>query len=95
MWPFFNWTEKFSSILGENSSLNLSGGEIQRISLIRALIRRPDILFIDEGTSGLDEDNSTNIMETLLDYVKSVVMISHSNKIEKYFDKIIIFENIL
>ena len=81
--------------IGENSTLNLSGGEIQRISLIRALIRRPEILFIDEGTSGLDEDNSKNIMETLLDYVKSVVMISHSNKIEKYFDKIIIFENIL
>ena len=45
--------------------------------------------------SGLDKDNSTNIMETLLDYAKSVVMISHSNKIEKYFDKMIIFENIL
>mgnify|MGYP001179789783 CR=1 FL=1 len=81
--------------IGENSTLNLSGGEIQRISLIRALIRRPDILFIDEGMSGLDEYNSTKIMETLLDYAKSVVMISHSNKIEKYFDKMINFENIL
>lgn len=81
--------------IGENSSLNLSGGEIQRISLIRALIRRPEILFIDEGMSGLDEYNSTKIMETLLDYAKSVVMISHSNKIEKYFDKMINFENIL
>ena len=78
--------------IGEDSNINLSGGEIQRISFIRALLRRPKILFIDEATSALDEKNSKIIMESLLEYTESVIMIFHSNYLESYCNQILDFE---
>ena len=53
--------------IGDKSSLNLSGGEIQRISFIRALLRKPKVLYIDEATSALDDSNSEIILDSLLD----------------------------
>lgn len=78
--------------IGEESNINLSGGEIQRISFIRALLRRPKVLFIDEATSALDVKNSKIIMESLLEYTESVIMIFHSNYLESYCNQILDFE---
>ena len=78
--------------IGEESNINLSGGEIQRIAFIRALLRRPKLLFIDEATSALDIKNSKIIMESLLEYTESVIMIFHSNYLESYCHQILDFE---
>ncbi len=78
--------------IGEDSNINLSGGEIQRIAFIRALLRRPKLLFIDEATSALDEKNAKIIIESLLEYTESVIMIFHSCYLESYCNQILDFE---
>ena len=78
--------------IGEDSNINLSGGEIQRISFIRALLRRPKLLFIDEATSALDEKNAKIIIESLLEYTESVIMIFHSSYLESYCNQILDFQ---
>ena len=50
--------------LGEEG-INLSGGEIQRIGLCRALIYDPEVIFLDEATSSLDIDTETQILDEL------------------------------
>lgn len=63
-------------ILLENGK-NLSGGERQRISIARALVKNSDILFVDEGTSGLDEELGRAIESTILSLNNTVIAISH------------------
>jgi len=86
--------ELLNKKIGEKSSINLSGGEIQRLSFIRALLRRPTILYIDEATSALDDLNSEIIMNSLLDYAESVIVISHSKLNEKFYNQTLSFEKI-
>ena len=65
----------------------LSGGEKQRLALIRALISSPKILFCDEPTGALDKANSLLLMEELRTLSKKilVVCVSHNNELFNYF----------
>ena len=69
----------------------LSGGEIQRLSLARALYRNPKILFLDEATSALDAKTELEITKLLDDLKKdmTVVLIAHRLSTVKLADKII------
>ena len=69
----------------------LSGGEIQRLSLARALYRNPKILFLDEATSALDAETELKITKVLDDLRKemTVVLIAHRLSTVKKADKII------
>ena len=69
----------------------LSGGEIQRLSLARALYRNPKILFLDEATSALDAQTELEITKVLDDLRKemTVVLIAHRLSTVKKADKII------
>ncbi|SHJ91720.1 ABC-type multidrug transport system, ATPase and permease component [Anaerobranca californiensis DSM 14826] len=56
---------------------NLSGGERQRISIARAIIKDSKILFVDEGTSSLNEELGRSIENTILSLDSTVIAISH------------------
>lgn len=73
----------------------LSGGEKQRITLARALIRNPKIFIFDEPTSALDNHNEIELKESIeiLTKGKTTIMISHRLPIIIDFDLIIVFKN--
>ena len=70
----------------------LSGGEQQRVSIARALVKEPKILFADEPTGSLDINTGQSIIELLKELNSedlSVVMVTHALEYTKYADRII------
>ena len=69
----------------------MSGGEMQRINFIRAIINDPKILILDEPTSSLDKKNEKKVFNYLKKIKKNRIIILTSHKLSqlKYFDKII------
>ncbi|EPE61182.1 ABC transporter family protein [Exiguobacterium sp. S17] len=71
----------------------LSGGEQQRVSVARSLAKNPSIIFCDEPTGSLDEDNSKKVLELLerlnTTYGKTVVVITHNTGISAMADDVI------
>ena len=72
-----------------SSSLNLSGGQIQRIAIARAIYRNPNILIIDEGFNQLDHDNEKKVLKNILEIKNlTIIMIYHKMFDESLLDKI-------
>jgi ABC-type multidrug transport system fused ATPase/permease subunit len=71
-----NQEHGLDQVLKENGK-NLSGGQRQRISIARAIAKESEILFIDEGTSSLNEDLGREIEKVFLSLPQTVVAISH------------------
>lgn len=69
----------------------LSGGQMQRISLARALYNNPELLILDEATSALDRETELRIINTVLNFKdnKTIIIISHNDKILSFCDYII------
>lgn len=69
-----------------NSNVSsLSGGEAQRVAIVRALVNNPKIILCDEPTGSLDSKNSRNVMDLLLDIKKerkcTVIIVTHDREI--------------
>lgn len=61
----------------------LSGGEAQRVAIVRAIINSPEILFADEPTGSLNSSNTENVLDILTDLNKngqSIIMVTHDIK---------------
>jgi ATP-binding cassette, subfamily B, bacterial PglK len=69
----------------------LSGGQLQRLSIARALYKEPEILILDEATNAMDEKNQMFIINNLLKFkkIKFIFICSHDIKVMKYCDRII------
>ena len=69
--------------LAQRMPNTLSGGELQRVVFARALVCDPQIIFADEPTGSLDEDNSTKLIELLEDQAnrnRAVIMVTHDTQ---------------
>ena len=71
----------------------LSGGEKQRVAIVRALLQKPDVILADEPTGNLDSVNSEIVIKALKkgsdDYNQTIVMVTHDKDIAEYADRII------
>lgn len=71
----------------------LSGEERQRVAVARAVISKPKIIFADEATGNLDEENSIQVMdvhsELAVKHKISLIFVTHDNSLLKYADRVI------
>lgn len=71
----------------------LSGGEQQRVSIARAIAKRPDIMFADEPTGALDEKTGKVVLKTLVDinrkYGTTMIIVTHNPGISELADRVI------
>ncbi|GAA5586709.1 lipid A export ATP-binding/permease protein MsbA [Acinetobacter calcoaceticus] len=74
---------------------NFSGGEKQRICILRGLLARPQLIILDEPTAALDVDTAKNILEYIQQVVPSVIMITHSPYAMELADEVIDLEKLL
>ena len=84
----------YDTIIGEGGS-TLSGGEKQRISIARALLKNTPIILLDEATASLDADNEHEIRNSLdkLTKNKTVITIAHKLNTIKNYDQIIVMSD--
>ena len=75
----------------------LSGGEMQRVAICRAVINKPNIIFADEPTGNLDSENGKAVLELLLGFKRerqtTLVLVTHSFEIARVADRVITLED--
>ena len=84
----------YQTVIGENGS-TLSGGECQRLSIARALLKDAPVILLDEATASLDVDNETEIQNAIAKLIKgkTVLVIAHRMRTIEAADQIVVLSN--
>ena len=84
----------YDTVVGEGGA-SLSGGEKQRISIARAMMKNAPIIFLDEATANVDPENENELMHAIqaLTAEKTVIMIAHRLKTVERADQIIVVDH--
>lgn len=84
----------YDTVIGEGGA-SLSGGEKQRISIARAIMKNSPIIILDEATANVDPENERELMKAVeeLTKEKTVIMIAHRLKTVRNADQIIVLDN--
>lgn len=84
----------YGMVIGERGE-TLSGGQKQAIALARAVLARPDVLLLDEPTSGMDMASETRVMESLLSVTggRTVIVVTHRPAVLRYVDRVIVMDD--
>lgn len=85
---------RYETRLEENGT-NLSGGQRQRLSIARAMLKKPDILILDEATSNLDAITENQLDKTIGEYSENMttIFIAHRLSTIKNCDQIFVMDN--
>jgi ABC-type multidrug transport system fused ATPase/permease subunit len=89
-----NCSNGYDTIVGDRG-VRLSGGEIQRIALARAILRKPELLILDEATSSLDSNSEQIIQQSIEAIAKytTIVVIAHRLSTIKNADYVYVLDN--
>ena len=89
-----SFPKKYASMLGERG-INLSGGQKQRLAIARALIKKPQILILDDSLSALDTETEHNIIKNLNNELKDItkIIVSHRISTIEKCDLILVLNN--
>lgn len=87
-------SDGYQTVIGENGS-TLSGGECQRLSIARALLKDAPVILLDEATASLDVDNETEIQNAISRLVKgkTVLIIAHRMRTVEAADNIVVLSD--
>ena len=89
-----SFPKKYASMLGERG-INLSGGQKQRLAIARALIKKPQILILDDSLSALDTETEHNVIKNLKKEIKDItkIIVSHRISTIEKCDLILVFNS--
>lgn len=76
---------------------NLSGGEKQRVAIVRALVKSPNIILADEPTGNLNFEIGEEVIKCLMEVTKgkTLIAVSHDERLTKYFDVALRMDDLL
>ena len=85
--------EGYDTVIGEGGA-SLSGGEKQRISIARAIMKDSPIIVLDEATANVDPENEAELMQAVeaLTKEKTIIMIAHRLKTVRNADRILVVD---
>ena len=86
--------EGYNTVIGEGGA-SLSGGEKQRISIARAMMKDAPVIFLDEATANVDPENENDLMKAIqaMTEEKTVIMIAHRLKTVEHADQILVVDH--